>query len=94
LLLSDTDAPPVGAAFVSVTVHELVAFDPKLVGLHTSELTSTGAIKLIVAGAELPLYVAVTVAVRLLLKVPVVALKLAAVAPAATVADAGTVNAA
>jgi hypothetical protein len=94
LLLSETDAPPVGAAFDRVTVHELVAFDPKLVGLHTSELTSTGAIKLMVAGLELPLYVAVTVAVRLLLNVPVVALKLAVVAPAATVTEAGTVNAA
>jgi len=62
LLLSDTDAPPVGAGFDSVTVHALVAFDPRLVGLHASELTSTGANRLIVAGAELPLYVAVTVA--------------------------------
>ena len=94
MLLNDTIAPPVGAAFVSVTVHELVAFDPKLVGLHTSELTNTGATRLIVAGLELPLYVAVTVAVRLLLKLPVVALKLAVVAPAATITDAGTVNAA
>ena len=94
LLLSDTDAPPVGAAFDSVTVHELLAFDPKLVGLHVKELTSTGATRLIVAGAELPLYVAVMVAVRLLLKVPVVALKLLVVVPAATVTDAGTVSAA
>ncbi len=94
MLLSDTDAPPVGAAFVSVTVHELVAFDPKLVGLHTSELIKTGVTKLMVAGLELPLYVAVTVAIRLLLNAPVVALKLAVVDPAATVTDAGTVNAA
>ncbi len=94
MLLSDTDAPPVGAAFDNVTVQELVAFDPKLVGLHASELTKTGATKLIVAGLELPLYVAVTVAVRLLLSVPVVALKLAVVAFAATVTDAGTVSAA
>ncbi len=94
MLLSDTDAPPVGAAFVSVTVHELVAFDPKLVGLHTSELIKTGVTKLMVAGLELPLYVAVTVAIRLLLNAPVVALKLAVVDPAATVTDAGTVSAA
>ena len=39
------------------------------------------------------MYVAVTVAVRLLLNVPVVALKLAVVAFAATVTDAGTVSA-
>ena len=94
MLLSDTDAPPVGATFDSVTVHELLAFDPRLVGLHAKALTNTGATKLIVAGLELPLYVAVTVAVRLLLSVPVVALKLAVVDPAATVTDAGTVNAA
>jgi hypothetical protein len=61
LLLTDTDAPPVGAAFDSVTVHELLTFDPRLVGLHASELTNTGT-KLIVAGVELPLYVAVAVA--------------------------------
>jgi len=94
LLLSDTDAPPVGAAFDNVTVHELLAFDPKLVGLHTNELTKTGATRLMVAGAELPLYVAVTVAVRLLLSVPVVALKPAVVVPAPTVTEAGTVKAA
>jgi hypothetical protein len=94
LLLSDTNAPPVGATFDSVTVHEPVAFDVRVVGLQTSELTNTGATRLIVAGAELPLYVAVTVAVRLLLSVPVVALKLAVVAFATTVTDAGTVNAA
>ncbi len=94
MLLNDTDAPPVGAGFDSVTVHELLAFDTRLVGLHANELTNTGATKLIVAGLELPLYVAVTVAVRLLLKVPVVALKLAVVAFAATVTEAGAVNAA
>jgi hypothetical protein len=48
---------------VSVTVQALLALGPRLVGLHASEDTSTGATRLIVAGAELPLYVAVTVAV-------------------------------
>ncbi len=52
LLLKDTTAPPAGAGLESVTVQELDAFDPRLVGLHTSEDTSTGAIRLIVAGAE------------------------------------------
>ncbi len=42
-------------------MHELLAFDPKLVGLHANELTNTG-IKLSVADVEVPLYVAVTVA--------------------------------
>ena len=87
-----TAAPPVEAAFVSVTVQVLDAFGPKLAG-HANEETSTGATRLIVAGAELLLYVAVTVAARLLLSVVVLALKLAVVAPAATVTEAGTVSA-
>jgi hypothetical protein len=53
LLLKDTTAPPVGAGLESVTVQELDAFDPKLVGLHASEDISTGATRLMVAGAEL-----------------------------------------
>jgi len=53
LLLKDTAAPPAGAGLVSVTVQELEAFDPRLVGLHAREDTSTGATRLIVAGAEL-----------------------------------------
>ena len=53
VFVSATAAPPAGAAVESVTVHTLVAFDPRLVGLHASEDTSTGATRLIVAGAEL-----------------------------------------
>jgi hypothetical protein len=53
LLLKDTAAPPDGAGLVSVTVQELEAFDPRLVGLHAREDTSTGATRLMVAGAEL-----------------------------------------
>jgi hypothetical protein len=62
VFVSATTAPPVGAACVSVTVHVLDAFCPRLVGLHTSDDTSTGATRLTVAFAELLLYVAVTVA--------------------------------
>ena len=62
LFVSVTTAPPVGAACVSVTVQVLEAFCPKLVGLHASEDISTGATRLTVAFAELPLYVAVMVA--------------------------------
>ena len=62
VFVSVTAAPPVGAACVKVTVQVLDAFCPKLVGLHTSEDTNTGATRLTVAFAELLLYVAVTVA--------------------------------
>ncbi len=62
VFVSAIAAPPAGAACVRVTVQVLEAFCPKLVGLHTSDDTSTGANRLIVAFAELLLYVAVTVA--------------------------------
>ena len=39
----------------SVTVQLLDALDPRLVGLHTNEDTTTGATRLIVTGVELPL---------------------------------------
>jgi hypothetical protein len=62
VLVSVTDAPPVGAVLVRVTVQVLEAFRPRLVGLHESDDTRTGATRLRVAFAELLLYVAVTVA--------------------------------
>jgi hypothetical protein len=62
VFVSATTAPPAGAACVKVTVQVLEAFGPRLVGLHASEDTRTGATKLIVAFAELLLYVAVIVA--------------------------------
>ena len=52
VLVSVTAAPPVGAAWVRVTVHVLEALGPRLVGLQVSEETST-ATKLTVALAEL-----------------------------------------
>ena len=48
-----TVAPPTGAGWVRVTVQVLEALGPRLVGLQTSEETSTGASRLIVALAEL-----------------------------------------
>ena len=63
VFVSVTDAPPAGATLVNVTVQVLEAFCPRLVGLHESDDTTMGATRLIVALAELLLYVAVTVAV-------------------------------
>ena len=53
LLASATEAPPVGAGWVRVTVQALEAFGPRLVGVQASEETSTGATRLIAALAEL-----------------------------------------
>lgn len=88
-----TLAPPVGAALVSVTVQELEAFEPRLVGLQASEETATGATSPMFAVAELLLKVAVTVAVWSLEMAVVAALKMAVVAAAATVTETGTVSA-
>ena len=63
VFVSATNAPPAGATLVSVTVQVLEAFGPRFAGLHASVDTSTGATRLIVAFAELLLYVAVTVAI-------------------------------
>ena len=50
-----TRAPPVGAALFRVTVQVLEELGPRLVGLQASEVTSTGATRLTLALAELPL---------------------------------------
>jgi hypothetical protein len=57
-----TAAPPVGAAWVKVTMQELEELGPRLVGLQTSDETSTDAVRLTVALADVPLYAAVMVA--------------------------------
>ena len=62
LLPSVTLAPPVGAVCAKVTVHVLTALCPRLVGLHATPDTSTGATRLIAAVCELVPKVAVTVA--------------------------------
>jgi hypothetical protein len=62
LLFSVTTAPPLGAAFVRLTVQVLDPFAPRLLGLHVKEDTDTAAVRLTVVLAELLLYVAVTVA--------------------------------
>jgi hypothetical protein len=58
-----TAAPPVPAAFDSVTVQVELPPVPKLVGLQDNPLTSTGATSEMVAVCVLPFSVAVTVAV-------------------------------
>lgn len=94
-LLSDnaTVAPPVGAAWPSVTLHVLRESGPKLVGLQDTEDIGDAALKrLTLVLAELLLYVAVTVALELLPTAAVVTLNVAEAAPAPTVAEAGTFN--
>jgi hypothetical protein len=55
VLVKVTEAPPVGAAWVRVTVQVLEEFGPRLVGLQASEETSTDATRLMLVLAELPL---------------------------------------
>jgi hypothetical protein len=62
LLANVTAEPPVGAAWVSVTMHALTALCPRLAGLQAMPETSTGANRLMVAVCELLPRVAVTVA--------------------------------
>ena len=87
-----TMAPPLGAAFVSVTVQLLEELGPRLLALQESVETSTGATRLMEVFAELLLYVPVIVALESLLIVAVVTVKVAEVAAEATVTEAGTVN--
>jgi hypothetical protein len=90
---SATEVPPEDAALVKVTVQVLVAPEARLAGLQASEETRTGATRLTMVLAELPLYVAVVVVFWSPLMAAVVALKLTEVAAAAAVTDAGTVRA-
>ena len=55
VLVRVTVAPPVGAAWVRVTVQVLEEFGPRLVGLQASEETSTDAARAMLVLAELPL---------------------------------------
>ena len=85
-------APPAGAGCDRLTVQVLDAFGPRLVGLQVSEETSTAVSRLMVVFAELPLYVAVMVALELAPTVAVVTVNVAEVAAAATVTEEGTVS--
>jgi hypothetical protein len=55
LLLRVTVIPPFGTGFENVTVQELLAFDPKLLGVQTTELTVKGDTRLMLELADEPL---------------------------------------
>ena len=55
VLVSVTLAPPAAAALVSVTVHVLDPFAPRVVGLQASDDTRIAAARLIVVLPVLPL---------------------------------------
>src|SRR5205085_2279530 len=92
--VSVTLAPPEGAAPESVTVHVLEAFCPRVLGLQPSEetVTAAGAINVIELVLDTVPRVAVMTAVWLDDTALAVAVKVAVVAPAATVTEAGTAS--
>ena len=94
VLVSVTFAPPAGAAPESVTVHVLEAFCPSVLGLQPSEetVTAAGAINVIELVLDTLPRVAVMTAVWLDDTALAVAVKVAVVAPAATVTEAGTAS--
>lgn len=53
LLVRVTEAPPVGAAWVNVTVQVLEELDPRLAGLHATEDIVAGGSSVMVEFAEL-----------------------------------------
>ncbi len=87
-----TTVPPVGAGFDSVTVQGVLALEARLGAVQVREVRLTGPNKEMLTGTELPLREAVTVALALVVTVPVVAVKDAVVAVARTVTEAGTVR--
>src|SRR5580658_10739052 len=92
LLERPTALPPVGAAWLRVTVHVAVAPEFTLVGLQTKAETSVEAIRLkVMLCEELP-KVAETVPDWLVVIAAAVALKEVEVLLAGTVTDAGTVS--
>ena len=76
-----------------MSVQVEVAPEFTLVGLQVRPVTSMGATRFKVVVCEEPLSEAVTVALCPVVRVPAVAVKLAEVAAAATVTEAGTVRA-
>jgi hypothetical protein len=91
LVLMTTELEPTDA-WVSVTVHVAAEPPDRLVGLQLTELGTATAVRLMVELAELLPKAAVTVADWLLETAVVLALKVAVVAAANTVTDAGTLR--
>ena len=93
-LLSEraTTVPPVWADWFRVTMHVVDALELTLVGLQAKAVTSMGATRVKVAVWEAPFSVAVTVTDWVVVRVAAVAVKVAEVALAGTVTDAGTVS--
>ena len=90
LLLNDTTCPPVGAALVWLTVQVLNAPEFTVEGKQASEDKTAGATRVRLAVPDPPFRMAVSRAVASLETAATVAVKLALVAVAATVTDAGT----
>jgi len=91
---SATVLPPAGAAWFRVAVQVLVLPEGRLEGLHWREAKPSGATKVSDVVRELPPSEPVITAVCVVVKVPDVAVKPAAVCPAVTSTEAGTVSAA
>ena len=92
---SDTLAPPGGAGVAIETVQPILPLTNTVVGEQERPVKrGPGALMVTVAVTAFPPAAAVTVAVWLVDGVPAVAVKLALVTPATTVAEAGTVKAA
>jgi hypothetical protein len=92
LLVKATTTPPVGAGPLNVRLQALVPGPIKAAGVHVRLLRVADAVSAMVELALPPLALAVTVPVELLEIVPAVAEKVAVVAPAATVTEAGAVS--
>jgi hypothetical protein len=87
-----TAAPPAGAAPVKVTVQVVLPLEARIEAVHWTEETTTSAVSERVAVGEEPLRDAVMVAVRAVEMVPVLAVKVAVVALAGTLTEAGNVR--
>src|SRR5438045_1254057 len=93
LLASVTTAPPAGAALPSVTLPVLPTPPVTAVGLTLTPAKAAGGFTVSVAILDTPLYLSPHDALPISVTALVVTAKLALVAPAATVTEAGTVAA-